>query len=132
MVEVRKMFPLLRCKTELWVSDHVLEHMDRCLDKKSILFLEKLKYFAEHGFEIGEHTRVIKNEGSGVYRLGIKLSLFRILGFYEDGRGKTSFIGVDSIMKRDTPLSKSDRKAINSVARIRSTGEWRKVYEHGV
>jgi hypothetical protein len=90
-----------------------------------MLFLKKLKHYAENGFDRFEgRSSPIRHEWDGVWRVAHSASLFRVIGFYD--KGKESFIAMDSFWKRGQSLSKPQRAQIDKVAEIKATSNWRK------
>ena len=127
MIDAHGVFVGRDFKTEVWLTDRVKEQM--CVSEKAGELATKLEHFAKVGFINFEAKvgRPIKYEGNGVYRIGLHASLFRLIGFYEDDR-KTGFIGVDVFTKGGQKLSKSERKRIKEVAKVREdASSWRKV-----
>jgi len=92
-----------------------------------------MKRLVANGFalhERGDHPPV-RHEWNGVYRIGFVDSKFRIIGFYEDGKGTTEFIAIDAFHKSGQGLSAKERARINEVARVKQEHDWRKVTDDG-
>ncbi len=93
-------------RTRLWVSDAAAKQIDR---------------FRRKG-----DSPVIRKEWDDVYRIGIKGSEFRILGFY-DSDDKTGFIAIEAFIKGGQKLRSSERQRVDAVARVKRDGDWKKV-----
>src|SRR5688572_7509802 len=87
------------CKTRVWISDAALEGLDAFQKKKENprgYFMAKLKHYAKAGFGEFEGGDIVREEG-GVYRIGQRRSLFRLIGFFEN-ESRASFIAIDTLM----------------------------------
>lgn len=127
MIDVEGVFVDDRFNTRFWASGEVLDAIDALDGKWPQRFERKLEYFAEAGFQEHEgRGKPIVHEGGHIYRIGLKRSLFRILGFY-NGKKKAEFIAIDAYMKRKQELNASDRKRIKAVRDVREERRWRKV-----
>ncbi len=134
MKDVYKLFQHPRQATEIWITTEAAERMAAMLDgpngRDYTRFLKKLEEYSRHGFALWEGTkRPITPEGDGVFRIGIRSSLFRLLGFYDavGSDSKGSFIVIEGRLKKDQKLSKADRDAVQRVAETRRSGAWRKM-----
>jgi hypothetical protein len=88
--------------------------------------LKALEHYATSGFARFEGEKApIRYEVDGVWRVAYEPSLFRLIGFYEDG-GKTTFVAIDAFKKRGQQLSGPERARIKEVARVRHEGDWRR------
>ena len=130
MHDVRELKFGTPCKTALWFSAKAERDLGRFRKKgdpdKS--FWKQLKRCSENGFalyEAGDWPKV-KEEWDGAWRFGIRVSLFRLIGFYEDD-SKASFIVIDAFFKSGQGLSDPERRRIDEVARIKRQALWRKV-----
>jgi len=116
-------------KTNVWVSDKVAKAILEFTKKKDNpkgFTLGKLEFYAKARFKDYEgDDKPIRNEGGGVFRIGLRRNLFRVIGFYEDGSGR-NFIAIDTIHKRGQKLSKADQKTIERVAKVKAEHQWRK------
>jgi len=112
--------------TELWLSDKVWRELKRLDSTVKGRFLKQLKRCCDGGF-VNYEGMLVVCEWSEVYRIGFGWSLFRIIGFYEDGTNKTRFIGMDAYLKHGQKLSAADRDRINATAAIKKNRAWRKV-----
>ena len=135
MYEVDDLFEGMECRTRVWVSQKaaaaILEH-DRRRGKRRKAdprgeFLQALERYAANGFAHyeGAQGRPIRHEGDGVYRIGMKRSLFRIIGFYED-ESRADFIAIDTFTKKGQSLSGSQRKRIREAARVKRDRLWKR------
>lgn len=125
--EVEGLFVGPQFETDVWVTDAVLESLQKLLQKKDrVRFLEKVKYFATGGFRKFESDNgPIKSEGNHVYRVSQGMnSLFRLIGFYEGA--KIEFIGIIAFRKRGRKLSAPQRAKILKVAKVKQQGTWKK------
>ena len=87
--------------------------------------LKKLHHWAKNGFWNYEAAEgPIRHESDGVYRLGIRLHLYRLIGFYADD-DKHVFIIADAYLKKGQKLSGDDRKRIRHVATCKRDRLWR-------
>lgn len=132
MPEVDKLFVGRQYRTEVWAADRVfdeLEEFARANDAGKQFSL-KLKYYARGGFAAFERKGPIRHLWDGVYRVGLKSSLFRVYGFY-DGDGKGVFIAIDAFKKRTTELSSAENGRINEVARAKRDKLWKKRGSNG-
>src|SRR5438045_2979157 len=104
------------CKTRVWFSTAVTEEVGKFRKKgdPNGRFWKHLQRCAINGFEIYERGAlpIVKLEWRGVYRVGFQHSLFRLIGFYEDGSSKASFIVIDAFLKRGQNLNASERARI--------------------
>lgn len=92
---------------------------------------KKLQHYAKAGFNnyCGGANMPIRDEGGGVYRIGIRQSLFRIIGFFS--RDDTAeFIALDAYLKQGKKLGSQHRQRLNRVRQCRQSGKWRKVEDH--
>ena len=122
---VRELFPDEPCKTRIWLADRVAKAIGH--DAK---LLKKLKRYAKNGFEYYEGKDFpLRYEGDGIYRIGHRDDLFRIIGFYAGG-SKSAFIAVDAFTKPGQKLSKPQRDRIHLAGRIKRDGTWRRVREN--
>jgi len=125
-----QLLPLGPVSTTVWLSKRAADELTDFIDRDKTTgarFLKKLKEWAKAGFANfeGGDGFPIKHEGDGVFRVGMRSSLFRLLGFYNNGKGE--FIVIDAVLKRGLPLSSSDRKRITEVARVKRVGCWRRI-----
>lgn len=119
------------CKTRIWFSDAVSRVVDQFRRKGDPdgRFWRHLRRCAQNGlwlYERGRPSPVIY-EWDQVYRIGFDHSLFRIIGFYEDGSNKTSFIAIDAFLKRGQDLSQAEQERIDEVVRVKQNNLWRKI-----
>jgi len=124
--EVKELEALPGSAAHLWLTDKVFDELARSGNGP---FVKTLARMLKNGlvlYEMGEPPKV-KHEWDGVYRIGIRSSLFRLIGFYEDGTNKTHFICPDCFDKGGQQLNAAQRQRINVVARIKSENLWRKV-----
>lgn len=114
--------------TEVWISEDASAAFDKFTGQTHETGLvEKLEYYAKAGFAKHEgKKRPILHEGNGVFRIRLKGTLFRLLGVYEKGRGKRSFIIIDGFEKRGQKLSASDRERIKNVGRVKELEAWKR------
>jgi len=129
MYEVDDLFPDDNCVTQVWVSaraaKEIAEH-NRTKANPPGALLKKLRRYARTGFAHYEgDEKQIRHEGDGVYRIGQKESLFRIIGFYEDD-DRCQFTAIATRQKRGQELSAADRKCIRMVARVKREKLWKK------
>jgi hypothetical protein len=118
-----------RSLTRIWASGEVLQTLEEFQRKNKATcqqFMRKLEWWCKNGFAIGEKTGDIVHEGEGVYRVGIKSSLFRILGFYENEPKKDSFIAIEAYLKKGLEVGTRGRAKIEAVTRTRTGNDWRK------
>ena len=120
-------------KTSVWFSAAALKAFDefRGNDSRGI-FLKKLRWACQVGFAACETGKspVLAAEGNGVFRFGVKDSLFRLIGFYEDAT-KASFLFFDGFTKSGQSLSGPQRARIAGVANIRAGKAWKKKVDDG-
>ena len=117
---VRELFSDVRCETRIWLAERVAKAIGN-----DARLLKKLKQYAENGFLLYEGKDFpLRLEKPGVYRIGHRNDLFRIIGFYA-GSSRSEFIAADAFKKRGQSLSKSQRERIDRVARIKRDGTWR-------
>src|SRR5882724_6177218 len=127
MHDVDALFPELSCATRVWLSVSVQKTMTKRLRKRpdsARVFLKKLQQIAIHGFWNFE-SDVVQPEWSGVFRVGIRSDLFRLIGFYEDA-SKQNFIVIDSFEKLGQALASPQRDRIDEVARVKHLKLWRR------
>jgi hypothetical protein len=130
MHDVRE-FPFsVPCKTRIWFSDKAAKEVARFRKKSdpSRTFWKRLLRCAQNGFalyEIGDWP-MVKEEWEGVYRFGVRDSLFRLIGFYEDA-SRSSFVVIDTLLKKGQKLTTSDKARIDEVVRVKKNRLWRKV-----
>ena len=122
-------FPGVVWKTRLWASDAVRDAIADFSEKRERTpgyFVGKLRYYAETGFElwIGDE-KPIRREWGGVYRIGQRNSLFRVIGIFENNTRK-DFIALDAYLKRGHKLGSRDKKRIDAVTKIRADSTWRR------
>jgi len=120
-------------KTRVWLSSSVQKDVMKYRRKNDPngLFWKKLCWCSvEAGFEHAELAEMVRHEGNGVYRFGIKESLFRLIGFYDGG--KSNFIVIDSFLKQGQTLNAAERKRVEEVARVAKAKLWRKVGPDGI
>lgn len=123
-------------QTQLWLSDAVLEAIDRYqtddLDAAND-YMNKVEYYAKAGFWKHEGTRTKSKRHPGIrpktdykHVLAIQpFGLFRIYGFYENPQ-RTVFIGVSTTMKRGMKMRAPDKAACQFAADVCESGKWRK------
>ena len=128
MHEVVELFPNVRCRTHLWVSDAVLDRLNKRARKhqQSIArFLTVLKRYVQNGFACYEGPgHPVRHEGDGVYRIGHH-DLFRVIGFYEDD-SRRDFIAIGCFLKRRQALNAAERRRIKDVARVKKEHLWKR------
>jgi hypothetical protein len=129
MHDVEELFPGVLCQTRVWTSAVVrngIAEFCQANRRHGEQLLRSLRQYAVNGFALYEgDDRPIRHEGQHVYRIGRRISKFRIYGFYEDGTRRT-FIAIDAFTKRGTKLSAAERGRVDTVARVRDNGLWRK------
>lgn len=127
MVEVDKLFTGAEYKTQVYASESVLDALD---DKSNRIAREKfrnhLERYATNGFEIYEPDNV-RHEGDGIYRIGIRGDLFRVIGFYQ--QGKMVFVAIDQFKKAGQKLNASQRKRIEEVKHVRDEQLWKERFD---
>lgn len=125
MLEVEELFAKLPCKTRLWASEAARKSIFD-LDRQALgPFLKKLKYWCENGFSNfeGSEKAPIKLEWGGVYRIGIRSSLYRLIGFYEDAG---NFIAIDGFVKSGQKLSAGQTARIDKVVAVKKNKGWKR------
>lgn len=113
--------------TDVWLSETAQGAVDDfARSVEGGRFVRKLYHWARAGFTHYEGGKgsPIKYEGKGVYRVGHKKWLFRLLGFYSNG--KSEFVVIDAFWKSGQRLSASERNRVTEVARIKDDNLWRK------
>lgn len=135
-VVVRPHFCAPNHRTQLWLSDDVLEAIDRYqaddLDAGND-YMNKVEYYAKAGFWNHDGTRTKSKRHPGIrpkknykYVLAIQpFGRFRICGFYENPQ-RTVFIGVSATMKRGMKMKAPYKAACQFAADVRESGSWRK------
>jgi len=130
MVEVRALFVGDDYRTEVWISDSAAKAIKNYAGTKENprgALLKKIKRYSLNGFRAWERRDgPITHEWDGVFRIGHRSSLFRVIGFY-GGSKRSEFIIADAYLKRGQQLSAPDRDRIDAFARIRKEKLWRKV-----
>ena len=125
---------LTQLRTRLWISKSALNEVSKFRRKGDPdgPFWKKVLSCCKSGFEGFEHTEppIIKLEWGGVYRFGTRSSLFRLVGFYDDG--KRSFIVIDAWLKKGQSLNASERQRISEVVNVKNHNLWRKVGSDGL
>ena len=120
------------CTTCLWFSEAVLETVAEFRKKgdPNGAFWKKLQRVAKAGFRLYQRgdSPVVVYEWDQVFRFGVKGSLFRIIGFFEDNTDR-NFIAIDAWLKRGQKLNTAERARIDEVARVRSQRDWKKVIQ---
>jgi hypothetical protein len=115
-------------KTVIWMSEsaiHKLSQLKKRKREEYIHFLAKLERWAICGFSLAEVAGDVKGYGRGVFRYGIRESLHRIIGFYEQDR-KSSFIGISFYTKSGQKRGHEGDRLTDFVARVKQYGEWEK------
>lgn len=119
-------------ETEVWYSPQVSKALEKLLEqdaKQGGKVLNKLDLYARQGFRNQEGDRgPIRNEGNGVWRIGLWGDLFRILGFYTSDR-KNEFIAIEAFDKKGQKLLKQERKRIKEVAKTKRNDTWSRHHE---
>lgn len=126
MHEVEELFEGASCKTVVWVSLEVINGLAdyQSTEKHRGFFLKKLRHCAESGFKnYIRDDNMVRPEWGGVFRVGHRNSLFRLIGFLEDD---ANFIGLDTFLKCGQKLSSSQRARIDVVAEVKRTKNYRK------
>src|ERR1700722_19050074 len=113
--EVREIEVGSRCATHLWVTESVMKALTQYVDGPFAMNVQRM---CENGFAIYERGNwpKVKYEWDGVYRIGIKQKLCRLIGVYEDGTSKGHFICPDCLEKGGQNLNASDRQRIDGAA----------------
>jgi hypothetical protein len=116
--------------TGIWMSEEAQKQVAKFRRKgdPNGAFWNKFASCAEGGlpnYEFGDPP-VMRSEWGGVYRFGIRSSLFRLIGFYEDDT-KKDFLIFESFLKGGQKLSGPERAVIDKVARIKKDRLWKKV-----
>ncbi len=115
-------------RTEVWASDIALERVAKFRQRgdPSGAFWKKLAKCAQAGFELFERgdDPIVKHEAGGVYRFGIRSSLFRLIGFYDGS--KDCFIVIDAFLKTGQKLSGPQRQVIEDVVEVKAKGTWKR------
>lgn len=122
MERVTELFPDEKYETRIWVSDSARKQIRNagCADRLMV----KLKRYAERGFR--SHMNVqVRHDKLGVYRIGDRNTVFRLLGFFEGTIGESDFI----IMR--TKANKGEKKQnltkiCKEIAQIVTDGAWEK------
>lgn len=106
----------LSCVTRIWVSEKADDAIKakRCPDA----LLLKLERSAIRGLRHSEGTD-LRHEGGQVWRFGIRVSNFRLIGFYMDDVAKTEFVIIDAFVKKGKKNTKHERDRIREVMRVR-------------
>jgi hypothetical protein len=130
-VDVRRL-PWDACKTQIWMSDAAISVVDefRKRGDPDGRFWKCVKRYAQQGFGnyIGDKCP-IRPEWDGVHRIGIKSSLFRMIGFFPGDGLYGEFIVIDAFLKKGQKLNDSERNRINSVAAVKLSVGWRRVHD---
>lgn len=131
MYDVEELFKGRSNKTRIWLSARASKSLlafTRKHEKDKGRFLKQIERYAEIGFApFTGKTKDIRPEWDGVYRIGCRYALFRLIGFYEDPH---NFIVIDALEKSGQKLSGSDRSRINAVAAVCREQSYRKI-NHG-
>ena len=127
---VDELFVGAEFSTQVWISDRAASELTdfaKSNRQQGGQYVTKLEYYAKAGFRSFEGGP-ITHEWDGVFRIALKKSLFRVVGFY-GADDKAEFIAMDAFMKHKHKLSGPERARINEVARIRDLGAWKKRHE---
>jgi len=120
------------CRTRIWLSETALKELSRFRRKgdPNGVWFKKLKHHAVNGLVNAERSTppIVRHEGQGVYRIGFRDSLFRLVGFYSNGQ-KSEFIVIDALTKSGQKLSKAERDRIKAIADVKSSVLWRRVLD---
>ena len=129
MLEVRALFVGNDYQTEVWISDaaaSAIEQQAGTRESPTGALLVKLRHYARAGFRYFEGKgKPIRYEGDGVFRIGLRSDLFRLIGFY-GGFRKSEFIIVDTYRKRGQKRSATHTTRVMKAAKIRRDELWRK------
>ena len=109
--------------TTLWVSEKASKEMSRFFrrnDPKKA-FRKALFRGMENGFQALIGTKVV-SEGNGIFRFGIEDSLFRLIGFFNNGYNE--FIVIETLEKSGQKLSRPNMDCINRVAKVKEKSQW--------
>jgi hypothetical protein len=131
---VEDLFDGVPCKTRVWLSAQAREEIFEYIKKEQHRgrFLGKLERYAKNGFVLFEgDRRPVSHEWDGVYRVGDGKSLFRLIGFYEDGYLRASFISIDAFLKHGLSLRPNEKARIDEVARVKRLKLWKKKETNG-
>jgi hypothetical protein len=130
MCDVHELRFRSRSETRIWFSEQAAKDVTRFRNRgdPNKTFWKRLERCAANGFALYEQGEwpMVKAEWSGVYRFGVRDSLFRLIGFYEDD-SKQAFIVMDTLLKKGQALSAADRARTDAVAQIKKQKLWRKV-----
>jgi hypothetical protein len=127
IITVFEVFPKARLTTPLWFSLKVIDEAKKFRVKGDPdgRFWKKLKWASNVGFPLCQRGDILKAEWNGVFRFGIKTSLFRIVGFYAED-GTQDFIAIDAFLKSGQKLGARERQCIDFVVEVKKYGRWRK------
>jgi hypothetical protein len=129
MIDVEEwQFRGVAAKTRLWVSQAVVKAVRSIDGSERPKLVKRLKRYVSNGFwNYLDESFPIKHERDGVYRIGHRNDLFRILGFFENDATKQSFIAVDAFTKNGQNLKDPEQHKIDQVAAIKNEGGYKKV-----
>lgn len=117
-----------RYQTQVWISEAAADAMLRELNgKDQRSAVQKVLTFAQGGFFNfeGEEFAPIRHEVGETYRIAYKQStLFRLIGFYEGGKGE--FIIIDAFTKHGRDYRAPEWRRIERVEGIRKARTWQK------
>ncbi len=112
-------------RTQVWIEEAAGKALENFMrERVGLQLAKKVKEYAKAGFSTFASTGgPIRYEWDGVHRIGIRASLFRLIGFYN---GQDEFVIMDAYLKRGQELSSSERRRIDTVARIMASKSWKK------
>jgi hypothetical protein len=119
------------CRTRVYLSEQAAGKIEQVRDMlpPGGPFWRKLKRYAISGFEHYERGNwpPLIHEWGGVYRIGFRDGMLRLIGFYDGG--KSRFIVIDCLEKSAQQLSAAERRRVGEVVRVKNAGDWRISHE---
>lgn len=115
-------------KTRVWRTEAVQKQILKRDPQDRRKLMQKLQRYSANGF--AEYLGVaIQREQDGVFRIGSKSDLFRILGFFEDGT--EDFMACEAFLKKGQELTRAQQQKIGSIAVAKAENRYRKAESDG-
>ncbi|MBX3385204.1 MAG: hypothetical protein KF768_01390 [Phycisphaeraceae bacterium] len=115
-------------RTQVWITNDAAETIEDQSDRPDAT-MKKLKHFATNGFASfeGEENSCVRHERGNAWRIRTKYSsLFRLIGFYIPGMGKSGFAIITGFTKPGSGYTKGHWQRIDAVSDLRNTDGWQR------
>lgn len=123
--------PGTQVRTRLWYSKAVKKAIGDLDGSEQKSLRKRLIRYMKHGFRHYERDDFpICSESNGIWRIGHRNDLFRIIGFYENNTDQ-NFIATHAFKKKGQELTSAQQEMLRQARQIREQASYQKETRDG-